>query len=289
MTLAEHIAALRQQDGGFTVRIDWLGADGAAFDHGKELVVADALVSARAIAFLHAGEGRPHGVSIERVFWEGDGEDDVVIIPTQRHYRLTLGIPWNEQHRRALAAASSADPRWVESELRAYFEGLERSPAEYGATTAAAPRQFQASWRARLGDDGKLRTVGALVLAPGELRYAGVRPGVHEPEIEAALRNRSPAEVFEYFVESGNGISNEWSVPFVVSAPSIEFAAARLMTRARFEGNPVVHLRELWLSAWPDTVQYAAEEAELLAASTRLPNSAETYLVRIRAVLSQAG
>lgn len=289
MTLAEHIAGLRQQDGGFTIRIDWLGADGAAVDRGNEIVVADALVSARAIAYLHAGEGRTHGVSIERVLWEGDGEDDVVIIPTHRHYRLTVGILWNDQHRRALAAAASADPRWIESELRAYFEGLEASSAEHGAPTAAAPRQFQASWRARLGDDGELHTLGALVLAPGELRYADLRPGVHEPDIEAALSKSSPAEVFEYFVESGNGISNDWSAPFFVSAPSIEYAAARLMTRVRFEGNPVMHLRELWLSAWPETVQYAAEEAELLAASARLPNSAEPYLARIRALRNQAG
>ena len=288
MTLADHVAALKEHDGGFTLRIEFLGADGAALDRGNEVVVADALVRGGAFAYVHAGGGRPHGGLIERVLWEGDDEDDVVIIPTHRQHRMTFGIVWTEEHRRVLDQWQATKHEWVEPLLREYLDDLERAPP-FPDRASVPPQEFTASWRARLGDDGILHTVGALLLGGhGELKYASARPEPHASKIEAAFGRGPAAEVFEYLVRSGNGITNDWSVPFVVSAPNIEFAAARLMTRLRLAGNPAGHLRELWLSAWPDTAQYVAEEAEVVAKQAGLPSGAERYLALVRATLCRA-
>ncbi len=283
MGLSEHVRQLIERDGGLTVKVEWLGADGALIDGGAvETIVAEALATERAFAYIGVGGGRPHGQVIRRVLWEGDDEDDVVLVSTNRHVRLTIGIAWSGEHNSALERWREIPHDWVKPQLREFFQELQRAPDE--PDRAAPQRQeFTTSWRARLGDDGELHTVGALLLTPGgELRYAAVDPSLDPSDIEAALRRGPPGDVFEYFVESGNGVSNEWSLPFTTSGPTVEFAAARLMTRLRFKGNPSAHLRELWLSGWPDTVDYALEEAEMLAAGADLADDALKYLARLR-------
>lgn len=104
----------------------------------------------------------------------------------------------------------------------------------------------------------------------------------------AAVQGKQPAaDLFEYLVESGNGQSNEWSRPFVLAAPSIEVAAARVVTRLRFRDDLAGHLRELWLAAHLGAAQDAVTEAEAIIEGRGLDSSARGYLARLRAVAAR--
>ncbi|WP_242360059.1 hypothetical protein [Anaeromyxobacter sp. SG17] len=206
-----------------------------------------------------------------------------VLHPPHRQTRLTVEEPptgavpglaraTREQRRGAVLALQEAL-----RDLHVETQGRARSPTP--------SQEFRASWNARSSSDGKLETVGALVLGPGSLVFASPDAEwrhVTTAALRSALGRASPEEVFEYMAQSGNGITNEWSQPFVVRAQSADAALARLMTRLRYRDNVAGHLRELWLACWPDMARDVIDEAEEVTSGRALDPAAAEYLGRIR-------
>jgi hypothetical protein len=291
MRFKDHIEQLVRNNGGFAVRVEFLGADGAQTDALGEVVVADDLVSERAFAYVAAGGGRPHGQVIERELWEDEDDGEIVLLPGHRALRLCIGPVWTHEHHDVLARWRATPHAWVAPQLREFFDGLRFIPEP--ARPVSTRMEFRASFRSEGSGNVDLQTVGAMLLGPaGDLLYTSILHGLADPmrsDLDAACARMPATEVFENLVESGNGITNDWSLPFTVSGPSIEFAAARLMTRLRFEGNPAGHLRELWLSAWPDTVSFAVEEAEQVSLGDPPDDRAAMYLARLRTLYPAAG
>ncbi|WP_243336975.1 hypothetical protein [Anaeromyxobacter soli] len=153
------------------------------------------------------------------------------------------------------------------------------------ARTPNPIREFRASWNARLFQAGKLETVGALVLGPGSLAFTSLDwewAQLTTAALRSAVERASPEEVFDYMAQSGNGITNEWSQPFLVRAQCADAALARLMTRLRYRDNLAGHLRELWLGCWPDCARDVLDEAQGVTSGRALDPAAAEYLGRIR-------
>lgn len=93
------------------------------------------------------------------------------------------------------------------------------------------------AWHSRAGEDGALRTVGALILAGSEVRYVAAKAfKTMSTEFNAALSvstssGCSAFDTFWYYVNSGNGQTNEWSEVEEVEGKNVDEIAADLINQ----------------------------------------------------------
>ena len=94
--------------------------------------------------------------------------------------------------------------------------------------------RVKATFASRIGPKNQLVTVGVLVLSPKGLLFRGL-PGMDsleaeiQQDIDMAALKIDPASVFEYYATSGNGVTTEWSEPFVGNGKNAEEIAAKLL------------------------------------------------------------
>lgn len=284
MSPGEEIAGWLARDGGVRVRPEFLGADSAALSGSRWSLAGHILMEPGILAYSEVGGGRPHG-QLHREARRDQGE--WVLLPDHRHLRLGVAPLRDNDDRERVARWRVEARSWAERELERFMAGLlSDEPAPGPASREVA--EYQVSWHAVMDDGGPLTTIGALLLGEdGELTYEALE-GRGAATTEAGLRGArtrvGSRTLFDYLCHSGNGVTVEWSLPFTILAPGIHVAAARLMSRLRFEGRPVEHLRELWLSVWPDTVDGVLDEADDLAAAANAPldETSRHYLARLR-------
>jgi len=286
---SRHIQQLLDEDRGFLLRVEFLGPDGTVSESLGEQLVANALVSEFALSYIPVGGGRPHGQVIAAERWDEWAEGEVVLLPGHRSMRLTVGPIWHREHDEALERWLSEPHPWLPAELGGFHQGLLAPPAAR-SIGSGPPRRFMASWRSELRDERGLSTVGAMVLGPSnELDYSAFDSsgeGLRQ-SLALACNRMAPQDVFEELVSKGNGITVDWSIPFEIQGPTCDVVLARLMTRLRFWERPAQHLRELWLSAWPDTVDAALEEAAEVVARGEPDGDGQRFLALLQATHSE--
>lgn len=284
MSPTEEIAGWAGANGGVLVRPEFLGADGAALSAGHWTPAGHVLVRPGGLAYLGVGGGRPHG---QRYREARRDHGEWILLPDHRHLRLGVAPLRGDGDRQRVTRWRAEAQSWAERDLEKFTAGIMPDEPVSGPAVHEVA-EYQASWHAVMDDGGPLATVGALLLGDdGELTYEaldGRGAATTEARLWEARRRVGPRTLFEYLCHSGNGVTVEWSLPFTILAPGIHVAATRLMTRLRFEGRPVEHLRELWLSAWPDTVDGALDEADALASAADAPLDEASchYLDRLR-------
>jgi hypothetical protein len=89
-----------------------------------------------------------------------------------------------------------------------------------------------------LGDgEGHYSTVGVLGAGDGHIDFKALP---EFPEIEVTFQRElvvavaggmKPVDIFDYYVERANGITREFSVPFDMDGPDLEFALDRVIGR----------------------------------------------------------
>jgi hypothetical protein len=282
MTSLRTVAAMIRRHGGVVVWPEFLGADGAADMRLGPLVVTDLLVNSAGLVFQHVDGGRVHWQSGRHVVRDGDA---LVVLGDLRHSRLVIEPPRSEEHRRRVDASRQPKRRPAAPMLREILDDLQANRRPAGRR-APPSRECWASWHARLNGAGLLDSCGAAVLRGRRLVYASLDGGAVRDlraDFAEAHARRPAADLFGCLIECGNGQTNEWSRPFVLAAPSIEVAAARVVTRLRFRDDLAGHLRELWLAAVPDGMQDAVTEAEAIIEGRSLDARASEYLARLRA------
>jgi hypothetical protein len=270
--------------GGLLVTPEFLGDDGAVTMRLGPHLVADIFVNGHGLVYGQVGGSRARWQEGRRVLRDGDA---LVVLGNLRYSRLVIEPVRSPEHREAIERWRQARPSRIEDSLREELAVLRGGRQRRRPSRAA---EFAASWHARLGPSGALETRGAAVLGSGRLVYVSDDPAlttqVHV-DLEGAVRRRSARSVFGWLVGSGNGVTNEWSLPFTLRAPTIEVATARLLTRLRLRDDLAGNLRELWLSMWPDTAEDVLREAETITAGRDLDDAAKDYLGRVRAAAVQ--
>lgn len=280
MTSLREVAAMVRRHGTVIVSPEFLGADGAATLGLGPQLVADLMVNTVGLAYQQIGD--------EKVRWQAghhvvrDGEA-LVVLGDLRFSRLVIEpLRVGEQRVRADASRRPGGDRKL---LREMLDDL-AAGRRVIRRRARSPRAFQASWHARLNGAGVLDTCGAAVLGGRRLVYASLEGGAMRDlraDFAERHRRRPTADLFAELIGTGNGQTNEWSRPFTLAAPSVEVAAARVVTRLRFRDDLAGHLRELWLAGAPDAAEDCASEAEAIVDGRPLDARAATYLDRLRA------
>lgn len=91
------------------------------------------------------------------------------------------------------------------------------------------------AYHSRFDGEG-LRTVGVLVISPTQIAFFA--PKLHAATAAefnqqfAALREKmKPSDIFSYYIDSGNGVTTEWSEPGEAEGADIETVAAELLAQ----------------------------------------------------------